>query len=187
MTYFSSSDDVSAELVALFDELLSTKEGRDAARTAGAAFEIDPESQEPTVAIVTTEPASTTLLILGGSARVQASASGEHAAQIVLTADADALHDLLIENYDAGQIARAIEERRITFSGAPWALDALILLAGQLPDRYRASLTRRGRDDLLNPPPAAPAGFWEVSVPRPEDYLGTVVAGRRTFIQTTSK
>jgi hypothetical protein len=187
MSYFVSAEELCAELVAAFEQFLGTEKGRQAAALAASGFDHGSGlPDEPTVLVVTSEPASVTTLVLGDSARAEA--GGQNTlAHVRLTADADALHDLLLENYDAGQIARAVEEKRLGVSGPPWSLDALIVLAGAFAGHYRSSLERRGRTDLLHTPAPAPAGVWEVPVPRPSDFVGTVVAGRRQFNQSTSR
>jgi hypothetical protein len=187
LSYFKNADDLSAELAASFDLFLSTEEGRRAAGLAAAGFDLgDGLPEEPMVVVVTSNPSTTTTLVLGENAHVEV--GGEDIpAQVRMTADADALHDLLMENYDAGQIARAVEEHRLSVPGPPWSLDALIVLAGAFGGFYRRSLEQRGRTDLLETPPPPPAGVWEVAVPRPEDFMGGVVPARRQFNQATSK
>lgn len=187
MSYFSTADDLSKELVASFELFLATDEGRRAAELADSGFDLgDGLPEEPTVVVVTSRPTTTTTLVLGKEARVEAGREQDRA-QVRMDADADALHDLLMENYDAGQIARAVEENRLSVSGPPWSLDALIVLAGAFAGCYRRSLEQRGRTDLLETPVPAPAGVWEVPVPRPEDFIGAVVPARRQFNQATSK
>jgi len=187
MSYFRNADEAAAELGAAFEFFLSHEDGRRAAAVAAAGFDQgDGLPDEPTVVVVTSEPSTALTLVLGESARVE-TGGDEISSQVKFTADASALHDLLLENYDAGQIARAVEEKRIQVSGPPWSLDALITLAGAFAGSYRSSLERRGRTDLLNTPAPAPAGIWEVPVPRPEDFMGVVVPARRQFTQTTKR
>lgn len=187
MSYFRTSDDLSAELAASFELFLSDEGGREAAAVAASGFDQgDGLPDEPMIVLVTSNPSTALMLILGENARVEVGGE-EVPSQVKFTADASALHDLLLENYDAGQIARAVEEKRIQVSGPPWSLDALITLAGAFAGSYRSSLERRGRTDLLNTPAPAPAGFWEVPVPRPEDFMGAVVPARRQFTQTTKR
>lgn len=187
MSYFSNAEEASAEFAASFEFFLSHEDGRRAAAAAASGFDRgDGLPEEPTVVLVTSNPSTALTLVLGENARVEV--GGEDiSSQVKFTADASALHDLLLENYDAGQIARAVEEKRIQVSGPPWSLDALITLAGAFAGSYRSSLESRGRSDLLNTPQPAPAGFWEVPVPRPEDFMGVVVPERRKFTQTTKR
>jgi len=187
MSYFRDADDLAAEIRAAFDVFLETESGRAAAAAAADGFDQgDGLPDEPAVVVMTSDPPTATTLFLGDDARVEA--GGEDLpAQVQLTADANALHDLLLERYDAGQIARAVEEKRLVVSGPPWSLDALIVLAGAFAGSYRSSLERRGRDDLLDAPLPAPAGVWEVPIPRPEDFMGAVVPARRDFNQKTSR
>jgi hypothetical protein len=187
MPYFSTAADLATELAASFELFLATAEGRRAAEQAASGFDVgDGLPDEPTILITTSGPATSTTLILGENARVQ-SGGGQVLAQVRLTADADALHDVLLENYDAGQIARAVEEKRLSVSGAPWSRDSLIVLAGAFAGAYRRSLEQRERDDLLNTPAPTPAGVWEVPVPRPEDFMGAVVPARMRFNKTTRR
>lgn len=187
MSYFNTANDLSTELVAAFELFLATQEGRRAAELAELGFDLgEGLPEEPTVMLVTSEPETVTTLILGKKARVEVGGEQDRG-HVRMSADADALHDLLMENYDAGQIARAIEENRLGVSGPPWSLDALIVLAGAFAGCYRRSLEQRGRTDLLQTPAPAPAGIWEVPIPRPEDFMATVVPARRQFNQTTSK
>jgi len=187
MSYFQSAEDLAAELEATLRLFLGTDRGREAAVDAAAGFDQgDGLPDEPLVVVVTSDPATATTLVLGENPRVES--GGESLpAQVQFTADANALHDLLLENFDAGQIARAIEEKRLGVSGPPWSLDALIVLAGAFAGSYRSSLEGRGRTDLLNTPTPPPAGVWDVAVPRPEDFMGTVVRGRREFNERTSR
>lgn len=187
MSYFADGDDLAAELAASLKLFLATPEGQQAAKQASGGFEIVEDGpKEPTVLIDTINPASSTALILGEHARVEAGAA-QAGAHVRLTADGDALHDMLAENYDAGQIARAIEEKRVRVTGPPWSLDALIVLVGLYGGFYRRSLEERQRTDLLNTPTPPPAGHWEVEVPRPEDYVGVVLPARAEFTKTMSR
>jgi hypothetical protein len=187
VSYFRSAEDVFAELAAAFEFFLSREDGRQAAADAASGFDQgDGLPDEPTVVLITSNPSTALTLILGENARVEAGGA-EISAQVQFRADASSLHDLLLETYDAGQIARAVEEKRIQVSAPPWSLDALITLAGTFAGSYRNSLEQRGRTDLLNTPAPAPAGIWEVAVPRPEDFMGAVVPARRKFTQTTKR
>lgn len=181
MTYFSTAAVLAAELAASVDLFLAAEEGRRAAEQAASGFDVGGGlPDEPMVLVVTSNPSTAITLVLGENARVEV--GGEQVrAQVRLTADADALHDLLLEKYDAGQIARAVEERRLTVSGSPWSLDSLIVFAGAFAGAYRRSLEQRGRSDLLQTPEPAPAGVWEVAVPDPADFVGAVVPARRHF------
>lgn len=187
MTYYKSADDLLTELTATFDLFLSTDAGLAAAAATTGGFDLGEDlPEEPRVLVTTTSPETALTLVLGTKARVEP--GGEDApAQVRLSADADVLHDLLLEKSDASQIARAIEEKRLSVSGPPWSLDSLIVLAGAFAGSYGASLEQRGREDLLNTPAPAPAGVWEVPVPRPEDFVGGVIPQRRRFNQSTSK
>ncbi len=187
MAYFTTAADLADELAASFELFLATAEGRHAAKQAASGFDVgDGLPEEPAVLVVTANPATATTLVLGDNARVER--SGEQVrAQVRLTADADVLHDVLLENYDAGQIARAVEEKRLSVSGSPWSLDSLIVLAGAFAGSYRRSLEQRGRNDLLQTPAPAPAGVWEVDVPDPADFVGAVVPGRRQFNTSTKR
>jgi hypothetical protein len=187
VSYFRNAEDVLAELAAAFDFFLSHEEGRQAAAAAAPGFDLgDGLPDEPTVAVVTSNPSTALTLILGENARVERGGE-EISAQVQFTADASSLHDLLLENYDAAQIARAVEAKRIQVSAPPWSLDALITLAGAFAGSYRNSLEQRGRIDFLNTPTPPPAGIWEVPIPRPEDFMGAVVPARRQFNQTTKR
>ncbi|WP_406349306.1 hypothetical protein OHA44_37205 [Streptomyces sp. NBC_00144] len=187
MSYFAHAEELVGELRAALELFLSTPEGKEAAKTAASGFDKgEGLPDEPSVVLVTSAPETATTLVLGDRPRVEDGGT-ELAAQVQFQADGNALHNLLLEKFDAGQIARAIEEKRLSVSGPPWALDALIVLAGALTGAYRASLEQRGRDDLLNTPAPPPAGVWEVPVPRPEDFMGAVVPARRQFTQTTSR
>ncbi|MDV6286981.1 hypothetical protein [Rhodococcus jostii] len=187
MGYFSNADELSTELIASLELFLASEDGHRAAELAVTGFDLgDGLPDEPLVAITTSNPSTTTTLILGSNARVEAN-NEEERAQVRLNADADSLHDLLLENYDAGQIARAVEEHRLSVSGSPWSLDALIVLAGAYAGFYRRSLEERGRQALLETPAPAPSGIWEVPVPRPEDFMGVVVPARRQFAQRMSR
>jgi hypothetical protein len=187
VSYFAQAEDLEAELRAALELFLATDEGHQAARAAVAGFDRGPGlPDEPTVAITTRDPAVSMKLLLGDRARVEAGAPDEPA-HVQFTTDADALHDLLAENYDAGQIARAVEEKRLAVAGPPWSLDALIVLAGAFAGCYRRSLEQRGRVDLLEAALPAAAGVWQVPVPRPEDFVRVVVAQRRQFNQSMSR
>lgn len=187
MGYFNSAEELSAELVASLELFLDTDGGRLAAESAVNGFDLgEGFPGEPLVNIVTSDPKTITTLVLGTKARVEIHEQ-EPVAQVQLTADADSLHDLLLENYDAGQIARAVEEHRVSVSGSPWSLDALIVLAGMYAGFYRESLEQRGSHQLLQTLPPAPSGVWEVAVPRPEDFMAAVVPERRQFTQKMSK
>lgn len=187
MSYFQDAEDLSAEVAAAFELFLSTETGRQAALKAAGGFDRgDGFPDEPVAVVITSDPETATTLVLGEKARVEPGGA-DLPAQVQFSADANALHDLLAENYDAGQIARAVEEKRLKVSGPPWTLDALIVLAGAFGGCYRRSLEQRGRTDLLETPAPAPAGVWEVPVPRPEDFMGTVIPARRKFNQSMSK
>jgi hypothetical protein len=166
---------------------LDSPPGRQAARDAAAGFDMgDGLPEEPLVVLITTNPATSTTLVLGENARVERGDAQQNA-QVKFTAESNALHDLLAENYDAGQIARAIEENRLSIAGSPWSLDALIILAGHFGGVYRASLESRQREDLLNTPVPPPAGDWEVPIPRPEDFVGITIPARRAFARANSR
>jgi hypothetical protein len=187
VSYFGNAEDVYQELAATFELFLSEPAGREAALAASDGFDRgDGLPEEPIVVVMTSDPATSLMLILGENARVKRGGQ-DLAAQVQVTADASSLHDLLLENYDAGQIARAVEEKRIKVSGPPWSLDALIVLAGALEGFYRRSLEQRGRTDLLTTPAPPAAGIWEVPIPNPEDFMGAVVPARRRFNQTTTR
>lgn len=187
MSYFSDAEQLTEELKAAFELFLSTDKGREAAVAAKSGFDQgDGLPDEPMVVVLTTDPESAITLVLGDEARVVLGGH-DRPVQVRLNADASALHDLLLENYDAGQIARAVEEKRLGVSGPPWSLDALIVLVGAFAGIYRRSLEARGRTDLLNTPAPAPSGVWEVPIPRPEDFMGATVPARRDFIRKTSQ
>lgn len=187
MSYFKDAEDLTEELAAAFELFLATDDGRNAAERAASGFDQgDGLPTEPQVLVVTTDPTSATTLVFGEKARFDR-VGGDTPAQVQFSADANALHDLLLENYDAGQIARAVEEKRLGVSGPPWSLDALIVVAGVFAGFYRRSLEQRSRTDLLDTPKPPPAGIWEVPVPRPEDFMGAVVPERRKFTNTYSK
>jgi hypothetical protein len=187
MSYFASAEDLTAELTAALESFLDSDRGRNAARAAAAGFDLgDGLPEEPALVLITRNPDAAVTLILGDNAHVRRGGQ-DIPAQAQLRADADALHDTLAENYDAGQIARAVEEGRLNVSGPPWCLDALIVLAGAFAGFYRESLQRRDRQDLLSTSSPAPAGVWDVAVPRPEDFMGAVVPARREFNQRYSR
>ncbi|MGJ3558584.1 hypothetical protein ACR6C2_04915 [Streptomyces sp. INA 01156] len=76
MSYFSTADDLSKELVASFELFLATDEGRRAAELADSGFDLgDGLPEEPTVVVVTSRPTTTTTLVLGKEARVEAGGS----------------------------------------------------------------------------------------------------------------
>ncbi len=187
MTYFVDSEDAATELAAAFSYFLSAPAGAQAAALASEGFDLGKGlPNEATLLLVTSEPTTRTVVVLGTSPSA-VNVGEDVAAHVRLDADCDTLHDVLLENYDAGQIARAVEERRLILSGPPWSKDALIVLAGAFGSTYRASLEGRGRADLLNTPAPVPAGTWVVDVPSADEFVGVVLAGRRKFAQTTSR
>jgi hypothetical protein len=187
VSYFKDAQDLSAEVAAAFELFLSTQEGKEAAHVAAAGFDLgDGLPEEPVAVVITSDPETATMLVLGDKARVE-QGGRDVPAQVQFSSDANTLHDFLAENYDAGQLARAVEEKRLSVSGPPWSLDALIVLAGAFGGVYRRSLEQRGRTDLLETLAPAPSGVWEVPVPRPEDFVGAVIPARRKFNQITKK
>jgi|SRR5215207_10104327 len=179
MGYFRDSEELTEEIRAALELFLSSPEGTAAASSAAERF-----ADEAVVELTTFAPETKVTVDLRRR-RVETREPAE-GAEVRLRAEADALHDLMVDHMDAGQIARALEERRIQVVGSPRQLDALIVIAGAIGDCWRRSLEQRGRQDLLSTPEPPPAGDWSTERMDPELFVSEELAARRARNQRES-
>jgi hypothetical protein len=169
MSYFADRQDLEREVVAFATAFLSSDDGfraREAARASG---------EPPRVVVHIADPeAVVSVDFFDGSVRPEA--LPEPSVEIEL--EADALHDILLGRLDPVQISRLCETGRLSFSGAPTDLAALVVVAGPLQLHYAASLERRGRQDLLATRMPERAVVWTTG---PDAPLREIINERRSW------
>ncbi len=152
MSPYATSDDLTNELVAFLERFLQSDDGEKVAAVLDmidgtAVLELTVWAPDAVVhadlkqLIVMVGPA------LDASARIRITATG--------------LHNLLLDRLGPVEISRLLEENHLELHGPPPALAGLLLLAEPLRQHYEASLTERGRDDLLDFPRPEIGGIWE--------------------------
>jgi hypothetical protein len=170
MTYFASGEELQAELEAFLGAFLASEEGARATEQARAL------GDRATLVLRTVEPdAAVAVDFLARRVLPGAEEDGD----VEIEVEADALHDVLLERLGPVQISQLYETERLTFRGSAQHLAGLIALAGPLAPSYRASLERRGRDDLLATP--APATKVEWGSPEEARSPKRVIGHRRPW------
>lgn len=168
MSHFADGEELGRELVAFLTAFLGSEEG---ARATEAARGLGDQAR---LTLRTVDPdAVVSVDFYAGSVSLDALAD----ANVEITLEADALHDILLGRLDPVQISRLYETERLTFDGAAVDLAALVLLAGPLQPHYPASLRRRGREDLLDTPAPPAAAVWTSG----EEPPRRVISERRTW------
>lgn len=188
MTYFRTSDEVTALIEDAVGVLLQSAEGRDAAAAAVAGF-ADGCAQ---VEVRTRHPGSVTVIDLAGtvsaaSANESAGASGSAGAGgatgAVLEMDADLLHTMMMGTLHTGEIARAYDEERITMNGPPAALQALVRLATPLSKAWQRSAARSPRSSTLQAVEPGRSQIWSAPPIDAEKFVGEVIPARRRRVE----
>lgn len=151
MSCFADGEELERELVACLTAFLGSADG---ARATEAARGLGDQAR---LTLHTVAPeAVVSVDFYAGSVSLDVLAD----ANVEITLEADALHDILLGRLDPVQISRLYETNRLAFAGAAVDLAALVLLAGPLQPHYPASLRRRGRQDLLETPAPPTAAVW---------------------------
>jgi hypothetical protein len=143
MSHYAAGDELEAELVAFLETFLASPDGArgaEAARALGESARLVLHLRDPE-AVVSVD-------FLAGTVATEPIEDADVEVDIA----ADALHDILLDRLDPVQISRLYETDEVRFSGSSRHLAGLIVLAGPLAPHYRASLERRGRQDLLDTP-----------------------------------
>jgi len=151
MSYFADAAELERELVAFLSAFLGSEDGARAAEAARALGE------QARLVLRTSDPeAVVSVDFFEHSVSLDVAADPN----VEVSLEAVALHDILLGRMDPVQISRLYETDRLTFSGTPVDLAALIVLAGPLQPHYPASLKRRGRGDLLETPLPERQAVW---------------------------
>lgn len=161
MSPYRSSDELEGELVAFLSHFLDSDDGAQAA--AGLAMVDGPAVLE----IEVTEPDA----IVHADLKARTVAIGPAAdatARVRITAEG--MHDLLLDRLGPVEISRLFEEDDLQLEGPPTALAGLLLVSDRLCAHYAASLTERGRQDLLAAPAPEIGGIWETDVTPPRVF-----------------
>lgn len=162
MSYFDSSAEVQGVLEAFLTDFVNSDEGARAAQAAGGS------EHGGVLVLRTINPDSVVSLDVPGRCVIGEAAPG---AVVELEFEADDLHDILLNRLGPVEISQLYETDRVGFAGRPEALGAVAVLAGQAQPFYPDSLTRRGRQGLLNTPVRPSGATWQVSGP-PKEIIG---------------
>jgi hypothetical protein len=161
MSPYRDAADLEGELLAFLARFL------DPAGGAAAAAALAAVEGSAVLEIAVTDPDATVHVDL--KRRAVASGPGpDAAARVRITATG--LHDLLLDRLGPVEISRLLEEDDLALAGPPPALAGLLLVAEPLRRHYEASLTERGRDDLLSSPAPEVGGIWETDVTPPRVF-----------------
>ena len=161
MSPYRTGDDLEAELVAFLTRFLDSDDGATVAM--GLAMVDGPAVLE----LIVRDPDA----VVHADLKQRTVATGwadEASATVRITATG--LHNLLLDRLGPVEISRLLEEDDLALEGPPPALAGLLLVAEPLRLHYEASLTERGRDDLLASPLPEVGEIWETDVEPPRVF-----------------
>jgi len=167
-SYFATGQDLERVLVGCLETFLQSVAGH------GAVLAARESGDSATLELRLVDP-DATLSVDFIAGRVAAEAA--EAPDVEIEMGANDLHDVLLERMGPVQISQLYETDRLRFRGSAQHLAALIVLAAPLAPCYRETLTRDGRQDLLDIP-APPASFEWGS---PDDPIKRVIGRRRPW------
>ncbi len=155
---FRTSDEVHAVLTGCLGRFLASEDG---AAAAAAAAGLDMPS---VVELRVLDPEAQVWLDVAGR-RLVDRPDGPPTAEV--TIEADAMHHLLLEHLGPVEISRLAEEGRVSLSGPPLVLGALLPLTAAIQPHYGQVLEEQGRDDLLAIPGPPTGEVWQSAEPPP--------------------
>jgi hypothetical protein len=153
MSLFASAEDIEGELVPTLRDFLGSPAGAEA---ADAVRGLDAGS----VMLLRISDPETAIWVDFASGEVGSGDRDDAASQLAI--DADSVHHLGMNQLAPGQVARAIEERRVDATGS---FELMLLLLRSLPplgDVWRETLHAHDRDDLLGAPAPADTEIYAI-------------------------